>query len=152
MDFFKDIIEPITRAHCRIMGYTKAAATQDSRSETLDTRDGISPGISPPAPAAAPIDPESPLYARLKKCRWVQDEDGGAYDSDCGHRWDFIEAGPIDNGMRFCCYCGKSLVDVPYVEDDDTDDERPADNHQMSEDQRLDSPQHGQADEINRQR
>lgn len=47
--------------------------------------------------------------AQADTCSWDADEDG-AYDSDCGHKWEFIHGGPKENGMNFCCYCGRPLV------------------------------------------
>lgn len=50
--------------------------------------------------------------ARTKKnkagCHWKVDEDGN-YDTDCGEKYCFIDDGPIENGMKFCCYCGAEL-------------------------------------------
>ena len=48
---------------------------------------------------------------KIAKCKWKQDDDG-VYDSSCGHKWQFIEGGPRENGMKFCCYCGKPLVTI----------------------------------------
>jgi hypothetical protein len=41
-------------------------------------------------------------------CWWRADGDGN-WDTDCGEKFVFIEAGPTENGMKFCCYCGKPL-------------------------------------------
>jgi len=57
-------------------------------------------------------------------CAWTEDVDGN-YDTDCGQMFCFIEGGPSENKMRFCCYCGLVLVVVPrqpdILEDDDDD-------------------------------
>lgn len=47
------------------------------------------------------------------ECRWAEDDDGG-WETSCGHAFEFIEFGPTENGMKFCCYCGKILLAVPY--------------------------------------
>ena len=44
-------------------------------------------------------------------CVWTEDEDGN-YDTDCDEKYSFIVGGPTDNGMKFCCYCGKPLKEV----------------------------------------
>jgi len=44
-----------------------------------------------------------------KLCRWTQDEDSGAYDTACGHKFMINEGTPAENGMQFCCYCGGAL-------------------------------------------
>jgi len=38
-------------------------------------------------------------------CNWTQDEDGN-WDTRCGEKFVFITDGPIENHMKFCCYCG----------------------------------------------
>jgi len=42
-------------------------------------------------------------------CRWTLDNDSGAYDTACGHKFTLNEGTPAENGMRFCCYCGGAL-------------------------------------------
>lgn len=77
---FSDEIERITRAHCEIMGYTKAAAPQerntpDHRAPSEGSRNGAPNGsnadpaarLPNPAPAAATLDPDSPLYRSLQR-------------------------------------------------------------------------------------
>ena len=56
-------------------------------------------------------------------CCWKEDEDG-VWDTDCGNNHLFIADGPIENNAKFCCYCGKSIMALPYpfgadCEDDD---------------------------------
>lgn len=41
-------------------------------------------------------------------CRWREDENG-AYDTECGGKFELTEGTPADNKMRFCPYCGKRL-------------------------------------------
>lgn len=50
---------------------------------------------------------------RGRVCAWTEDEDGN-WDTDCGDKFVFTESGPTDNGMRFCCYCGKPLKEVNH--------------------------------------
>lgn len=42
-------------------------------------------------------------------CAWELDEHDGSYDTECGQKFVFIEGGPRENEMRFCCYCGGKL-------------------------------------------
>lgn len=46
-------------------------------------------------------------------CEWKQDFDGN-YDTDCDQSFTMIDGTPTENHMRFCCYCGKGLLTVPY--------------------------------------
>ena len=67
----------------------------------------------------------TPDLDRPVTCEWTGDNDPDfcdGWDTRCGERFVFIEGGPVGNGMRFCCYCGKPLVAVPptpAMEDDD---------------------------------
>lgn len=53
------------------------------------------------------------VYARQDEyCRWREDVEGGGavWETDCNNAF-YIEAGtPADNRMRFCPYCGRTLV------------------------------------------
>lgn len=49
------------------------------------------------------------LAARVAEpCAWMQDGEGN-YWTDCGQGHTFIDGGPTENSMKFCCYCGKTL-------------------------------------------
>lgn len=48
-------------------------------------------------------------------CKWTEDEDGNWF-TDCGEAFTFIDGGPAENSMKFCCYCGKPLEPVEYKE------------------------------------
>jgi len=50
-------------------------------------------------------------------CKWNKDSDGN-YFTDCNNSFSFIDAGPTENGMKFCCYCGHELKDIRYEERD----------------------------------
>jgi hypothetical protein len=56
-------------------------------------------------------------------CAWQEDEEGNL-DTDCGKCFCMIEGTPPENGMKFCCYCGKLLAFCSYAEpiEDDEDD------------------------------
>ncbi len=45
-------------------------------------------------------------------CTWAQDDDedeDGSWATSCGQYFTIIDGGPLDNRMRFCCYCGKPI-------------------------------------------
>lgn len=50
------------------------------------------------------------------ECTWTEDEDGN-WDTACGDKFVFIDGPPSANGCKFCCYCGKPLNEVRYVEE-----------------------------------
>lgn len=49
-------------------------------------------------------------------CTWTPDEDG-IYWTSCDHGFVLGHDGPLaECAFRFCCYCGKPLVERPYVD------------------------------------
>ncbi len=42
------------------------------------------------------------------ECVWASNENG-AWETECGRTWEFIDDGPKENGMKFCHNCGKSV-------------------------------------------
>ena len=51
----------------------------------------------------------------IDKCKWQEDEDGN-WHTGCGNAFCFIDGAPDDSGMKFCCYCGKSLGPARYID------------------------------------
>ncbi len=47
----------------------------------------------------------------MKNCIWKQTKDGEFWDTECDETFCFIVDGLKENGMKFCCYCGKKLVE-----------------------------------------
>ena len=53
-------------------------------------------------------------------CTWTQDDEGGElYSTECGKSFYFTDEGPTENEFRFCPYCGKTLIEVKYVLEDE---------------------------------
>ena len=50
-------------------------------------------------------------------CRWSEDGDGGPWATQCGNYFEITEGTPDENGFKFCCYCGRKLVQIPYKEE-----------------------------------
>lgn len=48
---------------------------------------------------------------KSKTCEWSYDETMDAYETDCDQAFCVNEGTPKENDMRFCCYCGKKLVE-----------------------------------------
>jgi hypothetical protein len=50
-------------------------------------------------------------------CTWTQQdhEDGDCWETDCGGAFGIDEGAPSENGMRFCCYCGRPLAEQRFV-------------------------------------
>ena len=54
-------------------------------------------------------------------CTWWQDgdSDSGMYQTSCRRYFDLNDGTPEDNKMRWCCYCGKRLVQELIEEHED---------------------------------
>jgi hypothetical protein len=50
------------------------------------------------------------------ECGWTRTpsiiEDEDTWTTLCGNVWMFEEGTPQDNGMKFCCYCGRPIVQI----------------------------------------
>ncbi len=49
---------------------------------------------------------------REAACTWWEGDDGGPWATQCNELFNIENEGPEANGMRFCCFCGKKLVEV----------------------------------------
>ena len=49
--------------------------------------------------------------AALETCHWTSD--GDHYETSCDNAFAINDGGPAENGMKFCCYCGRALVEKP---------------------------------------
>lgn len=54
-------------------------------------------------------------------CIWAQDGDADSdtWATGCRHYFTLNDGGPTDNEMRFCCYCGRPLIEVPWEDESD---------------------------------
>ena len=41
-------------------------------------------------------------------CTWIENEDG-VYETNCDNMFVFNDGGPVENGFRYCPYCGREL-------------------------------------------
>lgn len=55
-------------------------------------------------------------------CNWTEDEDGN-WSTDCGNAFVLNDGTPIENKMKFCCFCGDQLVEVRFGYDDEEENE-----------------------------
>ena len=53
----------------------------------------------------------------VTRCTWTEDSDG-CWRTDCGNFADVNEGLPSANGMKYCWYCGKRLVEFPHKEEE----------------------------------
>ena len=57
--------------------------------------------------------------SRSERCKWTEDDEG-TWETSCGEAFEFFYCGPVENGMRYCPYCGKPLEVV--AREDETDE------------------------------
>lgn len=55
-------------------------------------------------------------------CHW-EENFGGVYETECAKMFVIVDGTPTENEMRFCCYCGRTVVVAPYREADDREGE-----------------------------
>ena len=70
---------------------------------------GLNP-LSVVLEAIGPLRDNMPGASPSKPCGWQYDESGEYWETDCGEAFVLLDGTPADNGMRFCCYCGKRLA------------------------------------------
>jgi hypothetical protein len=57
--------------------------------------------------------------AQPDKCEWAQeDESSDAWDTGCGRTFLINDGTPSENDMCYCCFCGKTLIGVPFEQED----------------------------------
>jgi hypothetical protein len=55
-----------------------------------------------------------------ESCLWTQlDDESDCWETECGNAFSLNEDGPSQNKMRFCCYCGHQLEEVPWTDKDE---------------------------------
>lgn len=48
----------------------------------------------------------------MSTCLWYeQDEDGEVWSTGCGNLFGITSGTPSENSFKFCCYCGRPLVE-----------------------------------------
>ncbi len=53
------------------------------------------------------LPPHHPALRAETACIWSSDEE--TWGTSCGHCFTLNDGTPTDNGMKYCCYCGKTL-------------------------------------------
>lgn len=53
----------------------------------------------------------------VKICTWTQvEEDHNAWETECKNIFIIEDGTPGENGMNFCCFCGKQLKEHLYYQ------------------------------------
>lgn len=56
-------------------------------------------------------------FAPSVRCGWKAHEDGQWF-TDCGEAFEIQAGGPDENGLRYCCFCGKPLTTTQNATED----------------------------------
>lgn len=54
----------------------------------------------------------------VQECVWEEDAEG-IFHTACNESHEFYEDGPEGNNYRFCPYCGKTLKEIPFEDQED---------------------------------
>jgi hypothetical protein len=56
----------------------------------------------------------------LATCQWTLDDigDNSVWETQCKNAFEFTDGGPLENGLKFCGYCGKALVEARTSDDE----------------------------------
>jgi hypothetical protein len=47
--------------------------------------------------------------AENKTCNWTWNDVEDRWETDCREAYCFIDGGPKENNMEYCCYCGSRI-------------------------------------------
>ena len=55
--------------------------------------------------------------AQRKTCEWsCGDPDWNLWNT-CADEWQLMEGSPTENKMKFCPFCGGTIIEIPYEEE-----------------------------------
>lgn len=55
-----------------------------------------------------------------ESCTWTEiDEDSSFWETECSESFILNDGTPETNGMVYCCFCGKPIVQESFVEEED---------------------------------
>ena len=74
--------------------------------------------FGPTPKGAAAITALRAALAEPTTCAWHGDEDG-AYETSCKHIFQMLDGTPQENNFTHCCFCGKSMVQHLWEENND---------------------------------
>jgi len=78
------------------------AITQGIRPEAADDEEYPAKYVNRADRALAALD-------KPEVCRWEPDEWDGSHDTACGHKFQFVDGGPVENECAYCPYCGRKI-------------------------------------------
>jgi hypothetical protein len=62
------------------------------------------------------------LRKMQEPCKWKEDEEG-VYETGCDHSFFFDTGNATENKIKYCGFCGHPILDVPYAEESEDNDD-----------------------------
>jgi hypothetical protein len=124
MDYADKIRDTVTRAHQEGARATSARIRRELKA-WLDAETEGEPGVMSihTQRFGALIDRVCPEAADAEpapgSCAWTQQDHcgGDCWETGCGNAFCMSDGTPGENGLKFCCYCGKPLAEERFVDD-----------------------------------
>lgn len=57
------------------------------------------------------LDLADKIKIRINQCKWTYDSNNGLYETSCDKSFIIIDGYPFENDMKYCCYCGKPIME-----------------------------------------
>lgn len=52
-------------------------------------------------------------------CTWTEEDEGAYWSTGCGEEFTIIFGTPSQNRMNYCTFCGKLIMEVEKIEEED---------------------------------
>lgn len=72
---------------------------------------------------AEPGEDSRPVETAVAECQWIGYPHYDVWQGDCGLSWQFYDGSPSGNYMTYCPKCGRKVVEVTAVADEEDDEE-----------------------------
>lgn len=60
----------------------------------------------------------------MDSCTWtLEDPSNGAWGTECNNIFSLEDGTPSENRMRFCCFCGRLLLEQILEEEEEEEDD-----------------------------
>jgi len=54
------------------------------------------------------------------ECEWEEDgEESLTFETDCGKTFVLNEGVPSEHDMKYCCFCGKKIIETEHIVEDE---------------------------------
>lgn len=103
-----------------IANFFGTAVSFDGYRTTLNDENGVVCTIANRLVHLDSVGPHTKVKPMENVCTWHEDDDG-LWHTDCKQMFTLFDGTPVENGFKFCPYCGKSLVEEKFEYEDKED-------------------------------